>query len=128
MTSELRDCPFCGGEARLFDASGTRFKPAVTCMDCAAAVPARTRDTAITAWNTRAKADQIMGVEGDAEAALAALKAEVVEVVEPFANAWAECEAKTPNHMPRQQDLGRFVMSTDFRAARDLLAKLQGEG
>ena len=62
-----------------------------------------------------------------ARAELAALKAEVVEVVGPFANAWRECEAKMPNHMPRQQDLARFVMSTDFRAARDLLAKLKGD-
>jgi hypothetical protein len=49
---------------------------------------------------------------------------ELVEALRPFANSWAECEMKTPNHMPQLQDLARFVMSTDFRnAARALQAK-----
>jgi hypothetical protein len=51
---------------------------------------------------------------------------EAVGVMRPFANAWAECAAKTPNHMPMQQDLARFVMSTDFRAARDFITKHSG--
>jgi cytochrome c5 len=63
MTSELRGCPFCGGEAGIASVIGEWW---ARCLSCeAATVLTLSKDRAITAWNTRAKADQIMGVEGE---------------------------------------------------------------
>lgn len=79
MTSDLLPCPFCGGEGEMsWFAKGDSPALAgyfVECTSCSASgepfdiqgeMPDRdeyTRQKAITAWNTRAKADQIMGVE-----------------------------------------------------------------
>lgn len=52
MTNELKPCPFCGGEAFLYD----RLHPYVECSDCVAATAFHeTIGQAIESWNTRAE-------------------------------------------------------------------------
>lgn len=58
MSEELKPCPFCGGEAAIYEPITTRFwfvrcSNGDTCSTCG---PDRgTRSEAIEAWNTRAE-------------------------------------------------------------------------
>lgn len=71
MTSELKPCPFCGGKATDAHLTGSAWFIATDCdEDCHLADFQRSEAKAITAWNTRAKAEQIMGVEGEELSAL----------------------------------------------------------
>lgn len=58
MSEELRPCPFCGGEAAIYEPLATSFW-FVRCSDgdtCSTCGPDReTRSAAIEAWNTRAE-------------------------------------------------------------------------
>ena len=50
-SQELRECPFCGGEARK---SAIRLKPVCECKNCGVMAPwGKTMDLAIAAWNNR---------------------------------------------------------------------------
>lgn len=55
MTSGLRECPFCGGEARKQGNNRNVFW--VECSECmnGLTVPRQTEAEAIDAWNTRAE-------------------------------------------------------------------------
>ena len=48
---ELRECPFCGGHARMGLMCGS---VGVTCQLCGASLVNETKETAIAAWNARA--------------------------------------------------------------------------
>lgn len=50
---ELRECPFCGGHARMGLMCGS---VGVTCQLCGASLVNETKETAIAAWNARAPA------------------------------------------------------------------------
>lgn len=55
MSEELKPCPFCGGEARIVQASG-RMLFCVVCDDCdASGGHYFTEEDAATAWNDRAE-------------------------------------------------------------------------
>lgn len=56
--TELKPCPFCGGEAEYRAAKYVRtvFKHSVVCLECFASVPPKASEQeAIEAWNTRAE-------------------------------------------------------------------------
>lgn len=62
MGSELKPCPFCGGEARLYHCTGMVWEWRVACEACNVMVRRNAhkghdtdpgRADAITAWNTR---------------------------------------------------------------------------
>lgn len=58
MSNELKQCPFCGGEAeyRAAKYARTPFKHSVVCLECFASVPPKdSKHEAINAWNTRAE-------------------------------------------------------------------------
>lgn len=78
MTSDLLPCPFCGGRAEIWRAhpENPPRKAWIACMGrCAVLTKEHTSDAeAITAWNTRAKADQIMDVDYTADDAQAVLR------------------------------------------------------
>lgn len=55
MTNELKPCPFCGSEAKLFTARG-KCNQIVRCLECNVSPGYRqTKKEAIEAWNTRAE-------------------------------------------------------------------------
>ena len=55
MANELKPCPFCGGEAKLFTARG-KCNQIVRCLACNVSPGYRqTKKEAIEAWNTRAE-------------------------------------------------------------------------
>lgn len=58
MSNELKQCPFCGGEAEYRAAKYVRtvFKHSVVCLECFASIPPKASEQeAIEAWNTRAE-------------------------------------------------------------------------
>lgn len=62
MTDKIRECPFCGGEARMHQISTNNFS--VHCIDASGKCPTRinvvthrTEEQALKAWNTRAAVD-----------------------------------------------------------------------
>lgn len=66
MTDKLRECPFCGGEAKVretgyrkWDGSHRRFY-IVECQCCCANIEADTKEEAIKAWNKRSYIDEIV--------------------------------------------------------------------
>lgn len=62
--SELKRCPFCGGEAVTAEAYNIKLKkflPIVKCFDCGCKTPmAETFEEAIDAWNTRKPMERIL--------------------------------------------------------------------
>lgn len=67
MTSELKQCPFCGSEAEVFKdvtfkaETGEKIgkiKFFVWCTECSALVNGDTEEGAIEAWNRRVNNDQ----------------------------------------------------------------------
>ena len=68
MSEELKPCPFCGGEAEIFEYKNKRFVPSIQyrggCFECGQTVCLEnTREDAIKAWNTRANEEQIANYE-----------------------------------------------------------------
>lgn len=61
--SELKRCPFCGGEAKVFnDRIVANNAYIVECTDCGCAIGeySKTPELAIKAWNTRKQIDDIV--------------------------------------------------------------------
>lgn len=60
MNTELKKCPFCGGEATL--AKGLcELDNYVMCLECISKTrPYNTKESAIKAWNTRKPMDEIV--------------------------------------------------------------------
>lgn len=59
MTNELKPCPFCGSEAKLFTARG-KCNQIVRCVACNVSPGYRqTKKEAIEAWNTRAEPQKV---------------------------------------------------------------------
>lgn len=61
--SELKPCPFCGGEANLVDYGLTGMMKVVQCSDCGARTRAfnpkvKRGESACDAWNRRANNDE----------------------------------------------------------------------
>ena len=52
--SELKPCPFCGGEASIYEEIPGGY--IVQCHDCCGQIGIMTREHAIAAWNARAGA------------------------------------------------------------------------
>ena len=66
MTSKLKPCPFCGGEAKVreimymkYDGYQERFYIS-ECQCCNVNIEADNKEDAITAWNTRKPMDKIV--------------------------------------------------------------------
>lgn len=57
MSDELKSCPFCGGTEQRIKSSG-RWGWFVSCSCCAVGPSAKSRDDAVTAWNTRIEPTQ----------------------------------------------------------------------
>ena len=51
--TELRECPFCGGDVQAWEPPDCDF-PHVSCLHCDARLDANTMPRAISAWNRRA--------------------------------------------------------------------------
>ena len=51
MSEELKPCPFCGGEAEIFESAICQIR----CSNCNARSCWNTKDKAIEAWNRRAE-------------------------------------------------------------------------
>lgn len=64
--SDLKPCPFCGGEARLV--SGPPGCHYVMCEECYATSDDRGAERSIAAWNRRTPADLAAAVERAASA------------------------------------------------------------
>ena len=61
MTDKLRECPFCEGEAAIWEISRKKKRYAVSCYRCSCATDEmETREEAIKAWNTRKPMDRIV--------------------------------------------------------------------
>lgn len=54
MKTELKPCPFCGGEAEVNMLLGNYCITCKYCMGAIAPAPYQTKDEAIKAWNRRA--------------------------------------------------------------------------
>ena len=61
---ELKACPFCGGEAKIY--LGCNYRVAyVVCLNCRIeGRPMNSADDAITAWNKRAECGNLESVKG----------------------------------------------------------------
>lgn len=70
---ELKPCPFCGGEAHLFEdnSHSTAFDVGCWHQDCPVNPQAwgKTREKAIAAWNTRAALPEVQAIVAEAVAA-----------------------------------------------------------
>lgn len=58
MSNELKECPFCGGEAKAF---GAYDAYAVNCASCNAYGPSGSKANAIAAWNRRSTSGAASG-------------------------------------------------------------------
>lgn len=72
MSAILKNCPFCGGEAKLYPPTYAEDNPSeivgpacVNCHDCCAAIVGTWEDDAIEAWNRRDAVQQIGGAPDD---------------------------------------------------------------
>jgi Lar family restriction alleviation protein len=64
MSETLLPCPFCGGEAAIFQGSDEN-QHTVRCVQCAIKMPIMlNREGAIEAWNQRAEQDAVPVVRG----------------------------------------------------------------
>lgn len=58
--SEIKNCPFCGGEAHKFENVIDKGKWFVECKECGASVLYRSENSAVKAWNTRKPMERIV--------------------------------------------------------------------
>jgi len=66
MASELKPCPFCGGTDVNLHHSAKTFMSWVSCKSCGLDAPSETGVTdeeAITYWNTRSQAEELLAAE-----------------------------------------------------------------
>ena len=80
MTEELKPCPFCGGEAKCIEFYGLYH---VICCNCyVAGKDCSTRESAVSAWNTRPIENELSGKIGKLESENKRLR----EALEFYAN------------------------------------------
>ena len=78
MTEELKPCPFCGGEAKCIEFYGLYH---VICCNChIAGKDCSTRESAVSAWNTRPIEDELVEKIGKLKAKKKRLR-EALEVI-----------------------------------------------
>ena len=78
MTEELKRCPFCGGEAKCIEFYGLYH---VICCNChIAGKDCSTRESAVSAWNTRPIEDELVEKIGKLKAKKKRLR-EALEVI-----------------------------------------------
>lgn len=106
MSAILKNCPFCGGEAKLYPPTYAEDNPSeivgpacVNCHDCCAAIVGTWEDDAIEAWNRR-DAAHLISAAPDLLDALRECQAALAMMVSPnsieqttVANAFAAATA-----------------------------------
>ena len=61
MRDKLCECPFCEGEAAIWEINGKKKRYAVSCYGCSCTTDEmETREEATKAWNTRKPMDRIV--------------------------------------------------------------------
>ena len=98
--SELKRCPFCGGEAEILASNGLT-KGWITCSHCGAEVPIiQTKKEAVAAWNRRADG----WISVDERLPDGEVDVLVRPVVGPPCTAWLQADGRWNMSLPFDMD------------------------